>query len=532
MKNPIAIKNHRTRFVVLALLSALFVGLAHGGTALAERPDIVLIMTDDMGFSDLGCYGGEIKTPNIDRLAADGLRFTEFYNCSRCWPTRASLMTGLYPEQTEPIIPMNTRNVTIAEVLGPAGYQTGMVGKWHLSKEIKPGGPIDRGFDRFYGTITGAGSFYNPLTLTRNEEEVEPDSDDYYYTDKIGDEAVKQIGDFSKSKKPFFQYIAFTAPHWPIQAPEKTVEKYLDRYKDGWEKLRKERYARMIEIGLIDAKRWKFTDPAPRVEDWETIGNKEWRIRNMAVYAAMIDHVDQAIGRVVAALKKAGRFENTLIMFVDDNGACPEHLYGDGWGTAGNVIKWAKDQGKELSMGDNMDVPSGGPFTYHSVGHNWSNASNTPLRRYKSHTHEGGSCTPFIAHWPKVITDGGQITREIGHVSDVMATCVALGEAEYPAEFKGNVIPPREGRNLMPVFQGKTRPTDHPIFFNHVGNRGIRHGKWKLVSARDKPWELYNLDLDKCETDDLVEKMPEKAAELEKIWQAWHKRVTAKPGDK
>ncbi|MEE8450868.1 MAG: arylsulfatase [Thermoguttaceae bacterium] len=483
-------------------------------TALAEdRPNIVVILTDDMGFSDLGCFGGEIETPNLDALAADGLRFTEFHNTSRCWPTRATLLSGRYSDG------LGSGQVTIAEVLKPAGYQTGMVGKWHLGSDPKKDGPRQRGFDTFYGTMTGAGSFWDPMTLTRDTEFVKPDSEDFYYTDKIGTEAVKQIETFAGRDKPFFQYVAFTAAHWPLHAPEETVQKYLPRYTEGWEKLRNERYARMLEMGIIDKQRWPLPPMEERVQEWETIDHKPWRIRNMAIYAAMVDHMDRAVGRIVDALRRTKQLENTLIVYFHDNGACSEHLGGNGWNTANNVLAWAKANGKTVAVGDVYDVPMGGPLTYGSVGHNWANAQNTPLRRYKSNVHEGGACTPAIMHWPAGLKhEPGSITIQRGHVVDLMATCMELARADYPTEFDGRNITPHESLSLVPVISGNKQPHDHAYYFNHSGTHAVIKGDYKVVRERNGPWELYNLAKDRTETQDLAGQQPERVEELTKLW--------------
>ncbi len=481
----------------------------------AKRPNIIVILTDDMGFSDLGCYGGEMKTPNLDALASGGVRFTEFYGTARCWPTRATLMSGRYSNS------LGDSQVAIPQLLKPAGYQTGMVGKWHLSKNGKKNGPIQRGFDDFYGTITGAGSFFDPMTLTRGTEPTEPDGDDYYYTDKIGSEAIRQIENFAKSDKPFFQYVAFTAAHWPMHAPEKTTQKYLERYKGGWEKLRAERYARMLKMGIIDAKRWPLPEREPRVQDFDTIDHKEWRIRNMAVYAAMVDHMDQAVGEIVKALKKTNRFDDTLIIYTNDNGACPEHLSGNGWNTATNIIAKAKAKGKKISVGDNYDVPSGGPDTYHSVGHNWANAQNTPLRRYKSNVHEGGSCVPCIMHWPKGLKiKKGSVTQQRGHMVDILSTCIDLAGVKYPEKFAGKEIKPNEGTSLVPMITGGKQDHDRAYYFNHAGTRAIIKGDWKVVAEGGRPWQLHNITKEKTEITDLASKNPEKVKELVAIWEA------------
>lgn len=505
-----------------AILCCVCLALYSCTSALAaDRPNILIVLTDDMGFSDLGCFGGEIETPNLDALAARGLRFAEFYNTARCWPTRATLMSGRYSNGLSP------SQVTIAQLLRGAGYQTGMVGKWHLGMDPKKDGPIQRGFDDFYGTMTGAGSFYDPYTLARNTELIEAESEDYYYTDVIGEEAVRQIEAFSKSDKPFFQYVAFTAAHWPIHAPEESIQKYLKLYQDGWEKLRHDRYERMLKMGIIDEERWPLPEMESRVQPWDTADHKAWRIRNMAVYAAMVDHMDRAVGRMVEALKRTGQFDNTLIVYFHDNGACPEHLSGNGWNTANNILAKAKAAGKTIAVGDVYDVPMGGPMTYGSVGHNWANAQNTPLRRYKMNVHEGGSCTPAIMHWPAGLKhQPGSITAQRGHVVDMMATCVELAAAEYPTEFDGRTITPHESLSLAAVIGGGKQPHDHAYYFNHAGTHAIIKGDFKVVREGKGPWALYNLTENRTETRDLAKQYPQRVEELTALWEArWGKKT-------
>lgn len=485
------------------------------------RPDVVMILVDDMGYSCLGAFGGEIDTPNLDALAAGGLRFESFYNTARCWPTRAALMTGLYAQQTAPIIPMNRDTATIPEVLGLAGYRSALSGKWHLSKpEGGPGEPLDRGFDHFYGTIRGGGSYWMPDTLQRDRERIDAEfPEGFYYTDAIGREAAEQIGAFAEDDAPFFQYVAFSAPHWPLHAPEATIAKYLERYSVGWEEIRRARYERQVAIGLVDPKVWPLPELESRVGPWEEADDKEWRVRTMAVYAAMVDHVDQAVGRIVEALERTGRMDNTLILFCSDNGGCSEHLSGNGWGTAINVLAWAKAEGLRISMGDEHGVETGGPLTFHSVGHEWANAQNTPLRRYKANVHEGGACSPGIAHWPAGIAQPGTLTRTPVHVIDVAATVYDLAGAEYPGG-----VPPLEGVSLAPVLAGEPLP-ERPLFFDHAGTRALRRGSWKVVQEGKRPWELYNLSIDRSETRDLAEVEPERLAAMVDQWQAWAKRV-------
>ena len=484
----------------------------------AKRPNILLIMSDDMGFSDMGCYGGEVETPHLDGLAKKGVRFTEFYGTARCWPSRATLLTGRYSNR------LTAGQVTIAELLNKAGYQTAMVGKWHLSKTATENGPVQRGFDSYYGTIVGGGSYWMPPGLTRDTKAVEPDSDDFYYTEKIGEEAVKQIHGFANSKNPFFQYVAFTAPHWPLHARQEVIQKYIKRYREGWEVLRQKRYRHMLKMGLIDKDRWPLPEPEPVVQDWDTIDHKDWHIRNMAVYAAMIDHMDQAIGRIVGALKETGSLEDTLIIFTNDNGACSEHLSGnDAWSTAINVLEWARNNGKTISVGDNMDIETGGPLTFHSVGRNWANAQNTPLRRYKANVHEGGACVPCIMQWPGGLKQpAGSITNQRGHMVDILSTCIELAGASYPQTFNGNSIVPNEGTSLVPVITGGRQDLQRAYYFNHQGTHALIKGNWKIVRERGKKgkWHLYNITREKTEITDHAGQMPEKVKELAALWEA------------
>ena len=497
----------------------LFLALANNNLK-AERPNIMIILTDDMGFSDLGCFGGEIETPNLDRLAFNGLRFTEFYNTARCWPTRATMLSGRYSDG------LSSSQVIIPQLLKGSGYQTAMVGKWHLGMDPKKDGPIQRGFDDFYGTMTGAGSFWDPYTLTRNTEPVDPDGENYYYTDKIGTEAVRQIETFANSEKPFFQYVAFTAAHWPMHAPEKSIQKYMKMYEGGWEKLRNERYQRMLKMGIIDKERWPLPTRESWVQDWDTIDHKPWRIRNQAIYAAMVDHMDQAVGKIINALKRTKQFENTLIIYFHDNGACPEHLSGNGWNTANNILAKAKREGKEVAVGDKYDVMMGGPLTYGSVGHNWANAQNTPMRRYKSNVHNGGACTPAIMHWPKGLkTKPGSITDQRGHVIDMLATCIDLAGSVYPKKFGDNNIDPHESLTLVPILKGKKVNRDHSYLFNHSGTHAVVKGDYKIVREGKRPWSLYNLAENRTETINLATKNPDVVKSLEVIWnKRWGKR--------
>jgi len=507
-----------------------------------KRPNIILIMADDMGYSDIGCYGGEIRTPNLDRLAAGGLRFTQFYNTARCCPTRASLMTGLYQHQTGVGHMMNDRGydgyrgdlnnrcVTIAEVLKQAGYSTYMSGKWHVTKSVKPDGdkhnwPLQRGFDRFFGTIHGAGSFYDPYSLTRDNTQIHPDSDDFYYTNAISDNAVKFIREHTASN-PFFMYVAYTAPHWPMHALPRDIAKYKGRYARGWDALRAQRHKRMIEMGIVEGK-WKLTERDSRVPPWEQAENKQWHQRRMEVYAAMVDCLDQGIGRIVSELKagNAGSFENTLIFFLADNGGCAEEILPTWKGL--HFPETTRD-GRPVRQGNDPSVMPGPEDTYQSYGIPWANASNTPFRLYKHWVHEGGIATPLIAHWPSNMKARGELCHQPGHLIDIMVTCIDVAGAKYPSRYKGHKITPMEGKSLLPAFDNK--PIElQALYWEHEGNRAIRKGKWKLVSKYPGRWELYDLEADRTELNNLADKHPGLVRELAAMYNAWSKRSLVVP---
>ncbi|MHC4353002.1 MAG: arylsulfatase [Planctomycetota bacterium] len=525
-----------------------------------RRPNIVLIMADDMGYSDIGCYGGEINTPNLNGLAAKGVRFTQFYNTARCCPTRAALMTGLYQHQAGVGHmtgdygydayrgDLNNNCVTIAEVLKQAGYSTYMSGKWHVTKYIKPEGPKhnwprQRGFDRFFGTIHGAGSFYDPNSLTRDNTQIVPE-DGFYYTNAISDNAVKFIGEHRSRSgdKPFFLYVPYTAPHWPMHALPEDIAKYKGRYDGGWDALRAERHRRMIKMGLV-RKDWEITPRDEGVPSWADAKDKEWFARRMEVYAAMVDNLDQGVGRIIAELKKTGDFENTLIFFLADNGGCAEE-YGSRGAVKPDpakpvVLKPMGEDELQTRMQpshtrDGRPVRTGygvmpGPAdTYIAYGKAWANASNTPFRRYKHWVHEGGISTPLIAHWPARIRSRGKLRHQPGHLIDIMATCVDVSLAEYPSEYKGNSITPMEGRSLVPAFDSKPIERE-AIYWEHEGNRAVRQGKWKLVSRHPGEWELYDLEADRTELNDLAQKHPAKLAELKSLYESWAERCGVRP---
>ena len=545
-------------------------GLVLTSTAFAaKRPNIIIAMADDMGWSDIGCYGGEINTPNLDTLADNGVRFTQFYNTGRCCPTRATLLSGTYAHQAGVGHMMNPRNLpgykgdlnktvrTIAEVRKTAGYSTYMAGKWHVTPKIQPGGPRDnwprqRGFDRFYGTIHGAGSFFDPNSLTRENTQVSPLTDEdyqpkgtYYYTDAISDHAARYIREH-KGDQPFFIYVAYTAPHWPMHALPKDIAKYKGKYDAGWDAMRRARYERQLKMGLIDPQ-CKLTARDPKAPKWEDSENKDWELRLMEVYAAMVDSLDQGMGRVVTALKESGQYDNTLILFLADNGGCAEGMgrrqgiqYKDknpeqlkpmtkGELQTDMIPKRTRD-GRVLRQG--TEVMAGGPDSYHGYGLAWANASNTPFREYKHWVHEGGISSPLIAHWPSGINAKrrGKLEKQPGHLIDLMATCVDLGHATYPKKVGSTEIVPMQGTSLAPAFNGKNIGRKNPIFWEHEGNRAMRDGKWKLVAkGATGPWELYDIKADRTELNNLAEKQPKRLKRMATQWESWAVAALAKP---
>ncbi|MCC6366996.1 MAG: arylsulfatase [Bryobacterales bacterium] len=519
-------------------------GAAAATAAGRKRPNIILMMADDMGFSDVGCYGGEIHTPNIDRLAGEGVRFTQFYNTARCCPTRATLLTGLYAHQAgighmmdDRHLPgyrgdLNRQCVTIAEALRPAGYHTLMSGKWHVTpvSESKHNWPLQRGFEHFYGTIGGAASYYDPVTLTRDNTSIRAEPQRYYYTDAIANHAAGFIGEYARKPEPFFLYVAFTSPHWPLHALPEDIAKYRGRYKDGWDALRQERYERMIRLGIVD-RRWKMTPRDPDVPAWKEEPHKEWQAQRMEVYAAQVDRMDQNIGRILAKVKEAGIEEDTLILFLADNGGCAEELHRNGKTWPYHAPVKTRD-GRAVRYGNDPGVAPGPADTYESYGKGWANASNTPFRLYKHWVHEGGISTPLIARWPGVIEKKGTLTHQPGHLIDLMATCVDVAGATYPRTYQGNRITPLEGKSLRPVLEGRQREGHSEIFWEHEGNRAVRQGNWKLVSRFPGRWELYDLATDRTEMLDRIADHPAKAEELKQKWEAWAGRANVVPWDR
>ncbi|MFK8114465.1 MAG: arylsulfatase [Rubripirellula sp.] len=455
----------------------------------ADRPNIVLIMADDLGFSDLGCYGSEIETPNLDSLARDGLRFNQFYNTAKCHSSRICLLTGLYMFQAGN--DQMNKGVTLAEALRPAGYHTMMVGKWHLKDE-----PTDRGFARYFGHLSGATNFFTgDDTFRLNGKPFQVPQNGFYTTDANTDQAIEFLDEASQSVKPFFLYMAYNAPHYPLHVKEQDFRKYEGRYDKGWDQVRKQRFKRQIDEGILPADTALSPRPA-EVKAWDQLDDeqKHWESERMAAYAGMVDCLDQNIGRLVAHLKSIGELDNTILMFCSDNGACP----------------FERTRRKDLRPWD--------PDSYWCYDTGWAHVGNTPFRWYKQNQHEGGISSPMIVSWPGLKTKPGSVTAQPAHLIDFMATCVDLGKAEYPTEFEGRTITPLQGKSLSPILAGDTRDPHEWLYFQFSNNRAIRKGDRKLTSVRGGPWELYDLSQDRSELNDLAKQQPQQAAELQKLW--------------
>lgn len=498
-------------------------------------------MADDLGYSDLGSYGGEINTPNLDKLATDGIRFTQFYNSARCCPSRASLLTGLHPHQAgiglmdEDLETPGYRgtlrddSVTIAEVLRENNYRTYISGKWHVGKR----NPIERGFDEFYGLLGGFTSFWDETNYSRlpaDRPKRTYNEGEFYATDAITDYAVDFLEDSRKREQPYFLYLAYNAPHFPLQAYPEDIEKYERIYEKGWDKIREERLERMKTLNIVD----EDTELPPRSEYWNrdrdiTGVNPAWEsldpdrqkdlVKRMAIYAAMVDRMDQNIGRVIENLRENDELDNTLILFCSDNGACGEwDPYGfDNWKTTSNTLHRGPDLNQMGSLG-----------TDHSYGSGWANASSTPLQLYKHYGHEGGISTPLIAHWPDQVKRTGEIDHRPGHFVDFMKTFVDITGSKYPNNYKGNEITPMEGESLIPGLLDENYE-ERTLCFEHEQHRAIRHGDWKLSKVREKDWELYNIRVDRTELHNLKDEYPELLEELKREWYEWAERTNVFP---
>ncbi len=496
------------------------------------RPNILLILADDMGYSDLGCYGSEIKTPNIDRLAQSGIRFTHFYNAARCCPSRASLMTGLYPHQAGVghmlanwrtpgyTDGLSSHAVTIPEVLRPAGYRAMMAGKWHLGWK-DDGSPRARGFERFYGMRGFVDSYFTVVRstdvylddallmapTTHPINHLHPEQP-WYTTDVFTDYALYFMDEALRHNMPFFQYVAYNAPHFPLHAFKSDIQKYRGKYRRGWEVARESRFRRLAEMRMIQ-RNWELSPQDSPVWNSLTEEQKDAADFRMAIYAAIVDRLDQNVGRLTRFLEQRNQLENTLILFLSDNGGSSETgLFGLKADTnrPSNYDEW-RDAGGWTS----------------SYGQGWANVSNTPFRMYKSYDHEGGISAPLILHWPNRIRAGGELRRQVCHIMDILPTLAEITGASYPEQMHGQAILPYEGKSLVPVLDDKPAARG-PLFWEHEGNRAVRDGKWKLVARFRQPWALYDIERDRTELNNMIGRHPEVARRLEEMYSRWARR--------
>ena len=517
----------------ISIVGLGMIGACQQAVCAQERPNIVLIMADDMGYSDIGCYGGEIPTPHIDSLASHGVRMTQFYNTSRSCPTRASLMTGLYQHQTgigwmseDPVetpgmkdpkdwgIPeyrgaLNRNCVTMAEVLKSAGYHTYMTGKWHLGMHGMEKWPLQRGFEHFYGILAGACSYLRPdggRGLTLDNTKLPAPEAPYYTTDAFTDYAMRFIRE-QKDDDPFFLYLAYNAPHWPLQAKEEDIAKFYAMYREkGWDVIRQDRHDRMVRLGII-GRETGFAEWETR--SWNELSEKEkdHTAYRMAVYAAQVYAMDYNVGRLIEFLKESGQYDNTLILFLSDNGACAEPH-------------------NELGGGKQKDINNPAISGHPSYGRAWAQVSNTPFRKYKQRAYEGGISTPFIVCWKEGLGElENTWCRVPAFLPDVMATLLSVSGASYPSLYDGNRIKPLVGENMLPAIRGDKESLHKYMYWEHQGNRAVRWKDWKAVWDQEtNVWELYDLSEDRVETNDLAASHPQITKRLSKKWDAWARK--------
>ena len=505
------------------------------GSAAPRRPNVILILADDLGWSDVGCFGAEISTPNIDRLASDGRRFTQMYNNCRCSPTRASLLTGLYPTQTgiglmtqsqgtpEYQGYLNRRCVTLAEALGPAGYKTSISGKWHVAgNRQQRAWPHARGFDEAYCGLGGNGYF--TIEQYRNGELIGiSDDPDFHLTDSTTDHAVETISRFCAGDQPFFSYVAYNAPHFPLHAREEDIAPYRGQYLKGWESVRRSRYEAGIAKGVLDPA-WALPDPDPNAETWPGGQDPIWQDARMAAYAAQVTQMDRGIGQIMDCLSANNVRDNTLVFFLSDNGACSKELETRG----AQQIPTRND--KPMKVGNRPDVLPGPSDTWQSYGLSWANASNSPFRRFKKWCEEGGIATPFIASWPAAIEPDGLDTRSVLHVMDFMPTLLELAGAEYPRQFNERTIRRVQGESfadLLVTSAAVRRKRSKPLFWEHLGHRAARFGPWKIVAEEPTgdDWSLFDMRVDRTETVDVAADHPKTVGRLSRQWDRWKGRV-------
>lgn len=525
--------NRLQRLFLTAFVLSICVSASAVDGVSDDRPNVLLILCDDLGYSDLGCYGGEIRTPNLDQLAADGLRFTQFYNCAVCVTTRSALLTGLYPRQAKRPR-LRTSMITLGEAMQRAGYATSLTGKWHLGSK-PPLRPIDRGFDEFYGLLDGCCNFFNPATVdpvfynggrsrsfAHNDQPVTSFPENYYTTDAFSDHAAGMIKRLARDDKPFFVHLCYTAPHFPLHAFPEDIARYRGRYSDGYHALRERRHQRQKQLGLfaslpaLSAAENKKGDYRYDydVPDWNRLPEAERKREEsrMETYAAMVDRMDTGIGTVLSALDDAGVAENTLVIFLSDNGGC---------------ASWPSGRpGQEAAFVEfNRGIPVGDGRGYEFVGKGWGWAQNAPFRQFKTWCYEGGIATPMIVRWPGHVAPNS-ITYQVGHIIDFMPTLLELADSDNPDRFNGNELLPVEGQSLLPIFHGKKRAGHPSLSWELFGNRAIRQGDWKLVwGASEKQWELYNLKTDRSETSNLAEQFPERVTAMSRDWETWQQSV-------
>ncbi len=500
------------KITFLILVSAVLISCSDSTN---EKPNILLILVDDMGWSDIGCYGGEVNTPNLDRLASEGIRFTQMHNTSKCFPSRAALQTGIYAQQNgydksykQPL----ANCVTLGEVLKTAGYRTLWSGKHHGVET-----PVDLGYDRYYGLREGACNHFNPGVQRAGEpkpaqkrpdrpffidhEKFQPYTPpkDFYTTDYFTRYALEWLEEYKDEDNPFFLYLAYTAPHDPLMAWPEDIDKYRDQYTEGYYSIRSKRYARQKQLGLVD-ERYLLSEKTH--DDWNVLSDslKQVEALKMAVYSAMIDHVDQKIGEILNKLESMNKLENTLVLFMSDNGCSAEVVNIPGNGKIGTVGQWT------------------------SLGKNWANVSNTPFRYYKNYSFEGGINTPLIAYWPKGIKARNMISRFPSHFIDIMPTLVEISGAEYPTQINEKVIAPMQGVSLWPVLQGEVIERGQPLFWEWSRGKAVRNGDWKIVAwGKDAPWELYNIQEDPSETNNLASSHPDVVEYMDQLFNDWKK---------
>jgi len=529
-------------FILLAAVTLCDCSL-NDKTRSTDRPNIIIIMADDMGYSDPSCFGGEIHTPNLDMLASNGIRLTQMYNCARCCPTRASLMTGKYQHlvgMADNGLSLSPDAPTVAEILVQNGYHTGIAGKWHLSRtqpvqprleqlkwlahQVDHGSfapletyPCNRGFEEHWGVIWGVVDYFDPFSLVHNEDPITEVPDDFYMTDFITNKSLEMIDQFDADEKPFFLYVAYTAPHWPLHALPEDIEKYRDTYTGGWEELRNNRYRRLLEMGIVDKEHYPLPENSSG-KSWADCEQKQKESNHMAVHAAMVDRLDQGVGRIIRKLKEKGKLNNTFIIFFSDNGASYERGYPPGFDRVG----FTRD-GTEIEY--DPEQP-GSELTWGYIGDAWASAANTPWRYWKKESFEGGIHTPCIIHWPAGLKGkGNTFNNGFCHIMDLLPTCLELAGVKYPASFhKKNTVPP-DGKSLIPLINGEISTTHDTLFWEHAGGRAVRIGNWKMASLKGESWELFDLSHDRTEVHNLATEQPARIESMNALWDKWAKEM-------